>query len=103
MWDITESSVTMMAACIPVLRILLREVRSPSRRGYITDNTNSTQLFRRQSRNTVDDTILSRDDVWAPTSPGGKSIQELQFYADKGLYPSSRGDRLREISLVTYT
>jgi hypothetical protein len=30
-WDVAESTVTMMAACIPTLRVLLRDTKTPSR------------------------------------------------------------------------
>ena len=33
-WDIAESNVTMMAACIPTLRVLFRDVRDASSRVY---------------------------------------------------------------------
>jgi hypothetical protein len=40
MWDVTESAVTIMAACIPALRVLLRGMqRLPS--------TNNNELFDR--------------------------------------------------------
>lgn len=35
-WDITETAVTMIAACIPLLRILIREARDSTRRYYHT-------------------------------------------------------------------
>ena len=34
LWDVTETAVTMMAACIPLLRILIRDVRDSTRRLY---------------------------------------------------------------------
>jgi len=103
MWDITESSVTMMAACIPVLRILLREVRSSTRKGYTTYELNSTQLFERRSSNRVPDVSLSRDDLWAPSSPGGESFKEPHFHADKAVYASSRGEHFGDMDIVRYT
>ncbi|KAE9366583.1 hypothetical protein N431DRAFT_495054 [Stipitochalara longipes BDJ] len=84
MWDITEASVTMIAACIPVLRVLLREVRASNRRCYIIDNPNSTHQ-----------NVFSK-----ATSSGGKSIQELDFHADLSIYGSQRPNPLREMNLL---
>jgi hypothetical protein len=37
MWDITESTATMMAACIPSLRVLFRDMRKTSAQVYTSD------------------------------------------------------------------
>jgi hypothetical protein len=34
LWDIAEATVTVMAACIPALRVLLRDATQPSSRIY---------------------------------------------------------------------
>jgi hypothetical protein len=42
-WDITEPAVSMVGACIPVLRVLVRDVRSTGRR-YYTDEDDASRL-----------------------------------------------------------
>ncbi|KAK4169829.1 hypothetical protein QBC43DRAFT_38585 [Cladorrhinum sp. PSN259] len=48
-WDIVESTVTIMAACIPALRVLLRDVKSSSAEHAPFDNSVSLRTFRVRS------------------------------------------------------
>jgi hypothetical protein len=41
-WDVTESAITIIAASIPVLRVLVRDVRSSARQYRMTDDHNTT-------------------------------------------------------------
>jgi hypothetical protein len=44
LWDVAESTVTMMAACIPTLRVLLRETGSRSQPSQLSDVPDLSKL-----------------------------------------------------------
>ena len=59
-WGNAESAVTIIAASIPILRVLVREVRSTARRYYVSKEggTGSSGLRSRTGRNTQHNTVV---------------------------------------------
>ncbi|SPO04562.1 uncharacterized protein DNG_07247 [Cephalotrichum gorgonifer] len=64
-WDITEATVTMIAACIPVLRILVRDLRSTVR--YGSDNRMELQNVDTSRRWRATVTVDSKTDPFPTT------------------------------------
>ncbi|KAH6974187.1 hypothetical protein BKA56DRAFT_490455 [Ilyonectria sp. MPI-CAGE-AT-0026] len=81
-WDTAESSVTIMAASIPVLRVLIREAKSSARKYYHAEdehNTYHTQIVSRRTHTSGLQTTRSARD---PTADDG---------SDKGILNPQKG------------
>ncbi|KAH6838547.1 hypothetical protein B0I37DRAFT_387145 [Chaetomium sp. MPI-CAGE-AT-0009] len=99
-WDIAESTVTMMAACIPALRVLLRDVKQSSvsgGRSIALSQFSMSFMSTRMARNLNGDievvqegTMLSKEDTTQSShgrtrrSAGGEGAGERYSSADYG-------------------
>ncbi len=105
MWDIIEPSVTMIAACIPVLRILIRDVRDSSRRYPLSgmlSHTAGTKSGAAQTWNGGRGMASNK----SRATTGVRSFQEADDESDKsildaGAVPAKMGHitRTEEISV----
>ncbi|KAK0711898.1 hypothetical protein B0H67DRAFT_555801 [Lasiosphaeris hirsuta] len=71
LWGAAESGVTIMAASIPVLRTLFRDLNNLSRRYYIAESKNATQNSRVAPRSVNNTTVVT-------ISGGAQSSLELE-------------------------
>lgn len=62
-WDITEACVTMVAACIPTLRVLIRDVKWSSR-GYAISETQPSTSKRKTQNDDEETTAISSRTGW---------------------------------------
>ncbi len=105
MWDIIEPSVTMIAACIPVLRILIRDVRDSSRRYPLSgapSRRTGTKSGAAQTWNGGRGTVSNN----SRATTGVRSFQEADDESDKsildaGAVPAKLGHitRTEEVSV----
>ncbi|KAH7007334.1 hypothetical protein EDB80DRAFT_751959 [Ilyonectria destructans] len=82
-WDTTESFVTIMAASIPVLRVLIREAKSSARKHYHAEdghNTYHTQIVSRTHTSELQATRSAQD----PTADDGSDKRILKPH--KGIF-----------------
>src|SRR3569833_2847478 len=56
LWGNAESNVTIIAASIPILRVLIREVKTSARRYYVSNGNTATGL--RSNGRTLNNTIV---------------------------------------------
>lgn len=76
-WDVAESTVTMMAACIPTLRVLLRDTKTPSRPSQLAEVPDLGKLSYRGLGVKIPPvahelTLLSTEDSWESGKSGGR-------------------------------
>jgi len=86
LWDVTETAVTMMAACIPLLRILIRDVRDSTRRLYHSGGpTRTAKTAAAQTWNGGAGGVSSRESRAVVSS---RSFQKGDDQSDKSILDS---------------
>ena len=76
-WDVTESTVTMIAACIPTLRVLLRDTKTPSRPSRLSEvpdlcNLSYRGLGVKFPPAAHELKVISTEDSWESGKSGGR-------------------------------
>ncbi|KAH8898213.1 hypothetical protein GQ53DRAFT_817506 [Thozetella sp. PMI_491] len=92
-WGTAESSVTIMAASIPVLRVLFRDIKSISRRYYISNQENGgTHTSRLVSSNPENKVIIS--------AGAGSLVRKNTSDSEKRIVRDSQGHILQVTELA---